>query len=563
MWPQRQVLTVTGTLGQFKRAFNTDFGVFTYGKTTVVAPIQTPHTSKALPIASVQHLVGYNPAHTYNIRGGYANFVGYSPQIIASGFDFSGAFAAGYNGTGINVAVNGTGPIAPADAALFATAFNDTVAPITQINASPQPASPTNGHTGTGAVDPYPAGLAVAPPVTAPCTLPNFPTPPNYNKCNPEDIEAQLDTQSQIGLAPGANVLFYLAYNPSICVSPTTGQFVENNKNGSCPSGSEAYPLIGIQLADDSLQQTIADNLADTISLSWGEAENEALFDDYISANPSTPGVGQIEFASLAAEGIAVFVSSGDNGAWECFNPETGQPLGVACVSYPASDPNVDAVGGVNAPFLENGRLNGQITAWSDNTTYGGNGQFYNNVGSGGGISTVFAPPPWQQSAIKGITHREVPDSSLLADPDTGVAIVIYAGFKGDTAIFPEGGTSASAPESAAMWGDVLSACKKFASCATSSGSKPYRLGNAAPYFYSVYEGKGNLAYTQSVYDVVYGDNQAVPAPTPTPVGNATPAPFPTPVGYKAGKGYDMVTGVGVPFVGHFIDSLIKGAGAQ
>jgi subtilase family serine protease len=554
MWPQRETLSVTGTLPQFSRAFNTPFGTYTYGKQTVIGPTGTPHFSTTLPVASVMHLQTYDSRRGYNIRGSYANFAGYSPQMIASGFDFSGAYSKGYTGTGITAAVNGTGPISPYDTALYAKIFNNAaVATVVQVNASPQPPSAANGHTGTGSVDPFPTGLTGAPPVTAPCQLPNFPTPPNYKKCNPEDIEAQLDSQQVAGLAPGATELFYLAYNPLICLN-SSGNFVKNNKDGSCPKGAFHYPLIGIQLADDSLQQSIADNRADSMSLSWGEPENEAASSGYINKNLT--GVGNVEFASLAAEGTAVFVSSGDNGAWECFDPNTGAPLGIACPSYPATDPNVTAVGGVNAPIDEAGRLSGQITAWADNTTAGGDGNFNNNVGSGGGISMVFDAPAYQSDALKGVKKREIPDMSMDADPATGVTIVAYAKF--DPFVFAEGGTSASAPEANAEWADVLSACKLFSACATAGGAKPYRLGNAAPWFYKIYEGKAHLPYDQVFYDVIYGDNQANPA-TPVP---ASPSPFPTPGGYSAGPGYDLVTGLGVPFAGHLIDAIVAGASA-
>ena len=552
MWPQRETLAVTGTFSQLSRAFGTNFGYFRYGKQVVVAPIDTPHFSKALPVASVLHLTSYDPRHTYFVRGVFSHFVGYPPQMIASGFDYAGAYKSGFNGTGISLGINGTGPISAADVPGYGKLWNAPVANVVQVNASPQPASTANGGTGTGAVDPYPAGLAPVPPATAPCSLPPFPTPPNYNKCNPEDFEAQLDTEQVASLAPGATELFYVAYNPLICVTKY-GQIVQNNKNGTCPKGSFHYPLIGIQLSDDSLQQAIADNKSDTQSLSWGEPENDAVASGYINKNPSTPGIGQIEFASFAAEGIAVFVSSGDNGAWECFDPSTGAPLGIACVSYPASDPNVVAVGGVNVPIDESGRLAGQITAWADNTTAGGDGSFRNNVGSGGGISTVFPAPPWQAGPVLN-ANREVPDISLDADPATGPSQINYAGFPGATQVFADGGTSASAPEANAEWGLVLQACAGMPTCATATGYKPYRLGNPAPLFYSLYH---TSQYATTYYDVVYGNNQAKPAPTPTPQPGQTPAPLPTPVGYSSGPGYDMVTGLGVPFAGHLIDALI------
>jgi subtilase family serine protease len=554
MWPQRETLTVTGTFDQLSRAFGTSFGYFHYAGQTVVAPIDTPHFTKALPVTGVLNLSTYDPRRRYFVRGVNSMFVGYSPQMLASGFDYEGAYADGYNGSGVDLGVNGTGPISPADVPAYGARYRTRVANVVQVPASPQRPSNANGGTGSGAVDPYPPGLQPPPPITKPCQLS---LPPNYDKCNPEDIEAQLDSEQVASLAPGATELFYIAYNPSICVLPN-GSFVDPKKNGSCPTPAFHFPLMGVELSDDSLQQAIADNRADTQSLSWGAPENDEIASDYISSDPSKPGVGQVEFASLAAEGVAVFVASGDDGAGECFDPSTGLPLGVACVSYPASDPNVTAVGGVNVPILDNGMLGGQITAWADNTTAGGNGTFENNIGSGGGISAYLKPATWQSAKV-GNAMREVPDIALDADPNTGPSIIIYAGFPGHTQMLAVGGTSAAAPEANAEWGLVLSACKQSPSCATASGVKPYRLGNAAPLLYSLYK---TSSYGDVFYDVVYGNNQAVPAKTPAPLPDQTPTPIPTPVGYSAGKGYDMVTGLGAPFGSHLVDAIVAGSKA-
>ena len=56
-----------------------------------------------------------------------------------------------------------------------------------------------------------------------------------------------------------------------------------------------------------------------------------------------------------------------------------------------------------------------------------------------------------------------------------------------------------------------------------------------------------SLAYNQVFYDIVYGDNQMAD-PTYKPA-----APIP---GASAGPGYDMVTGVGVPYAGHLIQAI-------
>jgi subtilase family serine protease len=145
-------------------------------------------------------------------------------------------------------------------------------------------------------------------------------------------------------------------------------------------------------------------------------------------------------------------------------------------------------------------------------------------------------------------SNRNQPDVSLLGDPATGMAALLYANLGGPL-VEGIGGTSVAAPEMASMWALVLQACRQSATCANASGAKPYRLGNAAPLLYALYAKNSTIAptYAQTFYDVVYGDNQQIPA-------NPGPASPPLDPGYNAGPGYDLVTGLGVPFA----RSLIK-----
>ncbi len=545
-WPQREMLAVTGSYQQLGAAFGTTFGKYRIGNIVGIAPISTPHLARVAPIASVDGLANVQLLHSDMVRVTNSFFTGYSPQQLANGFDYTGAYSAGYKGTGMTIGIIGTGPIDSRDLTNYAALYHAPVATITQVAASPQAASTQNGNTGTGAFDPNPQGLATPPPVTAPatgaCVLP---------ACNQEDGEAQLDTQSIASLAPSANVLFYLAYNPTLCVNNTTNAVTAP----PCASGTTNTPQIGIQLLDDEIQQAIADNKADAVSISVGGPENAQ------GAYGLPGGLGDLEYASLAAEGIATFISSGDDGAWEAQNL-AGTYTGVPVVSFPASDPNVVGVGGVNIPLDVAGKLTNAITTWGDNTTGGGDGSFSNNVGSGGGISGNFPAPSYQSAAISGITKREVPDIALDADPLTGPAILQNSGFAGKSQLYASGGTSAAAPEAAAMWALVLEACNATPACKTGPAAHPYRLGNPDPLFYSIYHcvtapcsalGTGtfvsSLPYSQTVYDVLYGANTAVP-------GAPTPAPPATLAGYSAGPGYDMVTGIGAPFAGHLIQAI-------
>ncbi len=141
----------------------------------------------------------------------------------------------------------------------------------------------------------------------------------------------------------------------------------------------------------------------------------------------------------------------------------------------------------MNAPINEFGQLIANMTAWGNtNGGFAQPGTTQPGSGSGGGTSTIFAAPSWQKTAI-GATMREQPDVSLIGDPNTGVTVYGNAGFSG-AGPGVIGGTSVSTPEMAAMWALVLQACKATPACENGPSSHPYRLGNAAPYFYSIYK---------------------------------------------------------------------------
>jgi subtilase family serine protease len=558
-WPQHLTGIVHGKRSAMEKAFGVTFGIYKMHGVPFVGPSGgSPHFAQAIPVASAMLAANYTPAKTYNIRLGDGNFVGYSPQQIARGFDYSGAWGAGLTGTGITIGIIGTGPIDLGNNTAQAVQPNNggdvgkyqktygeisqfglpaTGSSIAIVAASPQPASAANNNTGTAPFDDT-SGLATPPPVTGPtCMIYGvesiFPTP----NCNPEDGEAQLDTESIAGLAPNAAVNFYLAFNNRDCL----------DNPGECPPGS--IGIQGLYLTDDEIQQAIADNASDVLSLSYGMGENTAEGPNgYYDATGA--GIGPDEFAALATEGIATFVSSGDNGNVACIDPSTGNPLSSPCVSYPAADPSVVGVGGVNIPLDEAGKLTGEIAVWGSAVWQGGNGTWGNNIGSGGGVSQFFPQPAYQQGVMTASNsnpaspqlngHRGIPDIAMDADPYSGPSILMNGNFGGGYGA--SGGTSAAAPEAAAMWALVLQACKASASCATGTSTHPYRLGNPDFIFYQIYNGQNAMAYSQVIYDVLYGNNQANSPQGPPITGCCT-----------AGTGYDLVTGVGSPFAGHLI----------
>lgn len=535
-WPQHLGLRVAGPQAAMEKAFGTTFISYGTANGTVYGPSSTPRLARPLPISAVADLIvaPQNLTRQYIApsapRGQGNNAVlGYTPQQIASAFDFTGAYNAGLTGAGISIGIIGTGPVDPADLTAYKGAFGfGGSGTYTQVAASAQAAANAGGSP-----------TATPPPVTAPCqgALPS---------CNPEDGEAQIDTEQAL-LAPDADTRFYLAYVPQECADPSYPQ------NGACgPNETNYGALEGIAETDDEIQQAIADNGADVLSLSFGGGElgQSAYFLDQ-NGNYSDSAFGPLEFAALAAEGIATFVSSGDSGAQGCARPQIPNHVDSLCVSYPASDKSVVSVGGVTTPLDAAGRLIGPIVGWGSSTNLAG---LYG--ASTGGVSAYIPAPAWQTGAGIVGTMRNQPDVALDGDAVTGVATIANSsfGFAGSGAY---GGTSVAAPEMAAMWALVLQACKASASCATAGGAHPYRLGNPAPLLYGIYNTPA--AYPTVFYDVTSGGNGVIGCVQDA--GGSQPCPSPMPTadpGYSAGTGYDQVTGIGVPFARHLIKQITK-----
>lgn len=204
-------------------------------------------------------------------------------------------------------------------------------------------------------------------------------------------------------------------------------------------------------------------------------------------------------FKEAMAQGQTFFVSSGDGGA----NTGCGAQQGLTKqVAYPASSPYVVAVGGTTLSTTGT-TVYGSETAWGK---------------SGGGTSS-FESPGAAQAAAKGVTKREVPDVAMDADPNSG-AIIVYNG--GSLQV---GGTSLASPMAAGAWARVL-------------GTHP-TVGTAAPAFYTA-ASKSPAPF----HDITSGTNCVGLVCLLNP-------------NYKAGTGYDEVTGIGSLNVG-LLNTAIK-----
>jgi len=263
------------------------------------------------------------------------------------------------------------------------------------------------------------------------------------------DTETTLDVEQSGGVAPGANIIVYEAPNSD--------------------AGSIAL-----------YTQAITDNIADTLSISWGESE--------IYYGPSDLAPYDNLFLQAAAQGVPVIAASADSGAYDIGNDYPYpyySPL--LAVDFSASSPMVLAAGGTTLPTtlqLQHGTVS--VTAerpwgWDYLMPYiaanYGMSYYYENLfpsGDGGGVSVQYGVPSYQ-AGLPGVTTsakgqtlfcfsspaanpctpgqvlaqlpggfagRNLPDVSLNADPESGYSMVYqgawYTGSGGTSFVAPQ-----------------------------------------------------------------------------------------------------------------------------
>jgi len=267
------------------------------------------------------------------------------------------------------------------------------------------------------------------------------------------DAEVTLDIQLALALAPESQIYVY--------EGPNSNQGVL-----------------------DTYNRIATDNIAKQVSTSWGLAEN-LVNTQYLQAENAI-------FLQMAAQGQTIFAAAGDSGAFDDSNNSSVE------VDDPASQPYVVGVGGTKLA------VNPETCAYANEATWN-NGQ--GNGAGGGGVSTVWAIPSWQKdiATVFSKTHRNVPDVSLNADPNTGYSIF----YDGKWTIF--GGTSCAAP----LWAAFI-ACVNQERIANQNPV----LGFANPIIYSIAAG---AEFAGDFHDIISGDN----------------------LHYYATKNYDNATGWG------------------
>jgi subtilase family serine protease len=155
--------------------------------------------------------------------------------------------------------------------------------------------------------------------------------------------------------------------------------------------------------------------------------------------------------------------------------------------------------------------------AWLSETAWDENG-----YASGGGFSSVFACPSYQDGVQSIGAHRGVPDVAADAGP-TGLALIE------SYQMGPASGTSAGAP----FWAGLIALADQYAGRV---------LGPVDPAIYRIARG---AQYRAAFHDIVKGGNTMT-------VGGKTLE------GYQAGPGWDPVTGWGTPIASALVPLLAR-----
>jgi subtilase family serine protease len=333
--------------------------------------------------------------------------------------------------------------------------------------------------------------------------------------------EIALDTQYSHAMAPGAQIVLFVAYSDDDLVLEQAAQQAVAMFPHAVISQSFGDPELNLELAPPAYVQSV---------LSTGEGAYE----------------------QAAREGTTVFAAAGDWGA-------DNSPFGFTAANpiYPSSSPWVTAVGGTqgNPYYLGaiptcHGRtcstglvkfLNTPACALNNpNPTgsevcvpvgYGGE-QVWNEpafgAATGGAPSLIFGVPLYQHGL--GLTGRATPDVSYNAAQSGGV--IGYWGNPAQPGFYILAGTSSGSPQ----WAAIAALADQLA-----GWEHRGTIGFINPALYLI----GHLPwlYRSDFNDITVGNNTVVGSPDN--------------VGFSAARGWDNASGWGTPNVANLVPDLV------
>jgi subtilase family serine protease len=352
----------------------------------------------------------------------------------------------------------------------------------------------------------------------------NLPAPPSFKIIQPAgkvpawdptdangDVgwagETTLDVEWAHTIAPGANIL--LVETP---VDET--------------EGTAGFPQIV-----KAENYVINHHLGQVISQSFGATE------------PTFPSAASIlalrsAYFNALKNHVTVLAATGDAGATDDSNAAGTLLYTHRAVDWPASDPLVTAVGGTQLSLLSTGQRTQADRVWNDSTNDALNNAFSGDpdpsaLATGGGLSTVFARPSYQDS-VAGVVGQQRGTPDIAMSGACSGLVNTYQSFAGEPAgWYVDCGTSEATP----MFAGIVALADQVAG---------HSLGLINPALYAM-----SAAHAPGLVDVTAGNN-SVSFLQPNLV---------TVKGYAAGPGYDLASGVGTVDAALFVPELAQAAG--
>jgi kumamolisin len=315
-----------------------------------------------------------------------------------------------------------------------------------------------------------------------------------YGGFHMEDVN-QFFVQSKISPAPKVDQVTFNGA-PAMDEDSAVETQLDSEFSGMMAPGAEIHVYTSSQNNDAGelalFTKILDDGRAKVVNYSWGSCEAEVV--------PAHQADMDKLFARAVAQGVNVMIASGDSGDKGCAKSEKKS------AGWPATEPYVVAVGGTTYALNSAGQL--EETAWSGATAKTG--------GSGGGVSTLYPLPAYQRNFQTPYVGRSIPDVAFNANPKSGEAVwtscvpsVTGACTHGAAHWMNIGGTSMAAPQ----WSGFMALVGEARSKARKSD-----VGYLNPTIYAL----SASVRAQVFHDVTTGSN-----------------------GYKAGPGWDAVTGWG------------------
>jgi subtilase family serine protease len=297
------------------------------------------------------------------------------------------------------------------------------------------------------------------------------------------EIEVTLDTEAVHTIAPGASIV--------VLVVPLT-----TDPSSLAPQAT-------------AVRYAAAHHLGQIVTTSLGNLGEAAL---------GTATIANLhqDFQYAAVQHLSVIDASGDFGTSSRMTLSVNGPgccFTVPMRGYPASDPLVTAVGATRLHLDASGKRISPDTVANDP-----------GVASGGGLSTVFDRPSYQDSLASVVgNHRGGPDISMNGDIDSGFEL--YGSAVTQNRSLGQGwGSVGGTSESAPLFAGI-------AAIADQAAGRP--LGPLNPYLYRAYQLPGH----GGIVPVTSGNNTVA-----IESSNGTPVAVP---GYAATDGFNLATGLG------------------